>query len=139
MENGTHMGYLANDLARDIEIPTSTLSKWTSEFEKKSGILIKRNEKEQHIYSDRELKAFREIKNLLNNRVPFEDAITDAATMYLENESNHKDEVRLSKSELQEIIRKEVQSAIEEEREAMFKAIEVKMNEMKEWLKEVIR
>ncbi|MFC0272378.1 hypothetical protein ACFFIX_13130 [Metabacillus herbersteinensis] len=73
----------------------------------------KRSESEQHAYSDRELNAFREVKKLLNNEIPFSDAINDVALMF-------------SKSELQELIRVEVKCAIEEEREAFFNLIEAR-------------
>lgn len=131
--NNEQFGYFAKDLAIELEITTSSLRRWSLEFEKE-GYEFERNDKNQRIYYERDFKAFRELKRLLSNSVPFKDAIKAVVSMrmnaqkapsvYVENE----DIVRLSKRELEEIIQTSVKKAIEDEREAMFRAFEVKLN-----------
>lgn len=90
-----------------------------------------RNEKEQRIYYERDFKAFRELKKLLSNAVPFTDAIKAIASTDLENKnarqtlSVYSEMIRLSKHELEEIIVK----AIEKEREQMIKIFEEKLSD----------
>lgn len=128
MEN--EFGYFSKDVAIELEITTSTLRRWSIELEKE-GYHFNRNEKEQRIYYERDFKAFRELKKLLSNSVPFTDAIKAIASTDFENKnagqtpSVYSDMIRLSKRELQEIIK----SAIEEEREILLDEIQKKMNE----------
>jgi DNA-binding transcriptional MerR regulator len=137
MENANHFGYFAKDVASELEITTSTLRRWSIELEK-VGYSFERNEKEQRIYYEWDFKAFRELKKLLSMSVPFADAIKAVVSTDLDDKnasltpSVYKQELRLSKSELQEIVHQEVKKAIEEEREAMFKAFEAKMNDVVE-------
>lgn len=134
MENTNHFGYFAKDVAMELDITTSTLRRWSIELEK-AGYTIERNEKEQRIYYERDFKALREIKKLLSHSVAFVDTINAVVSMDLENQnaawtpSAHKQELRLSKDELKEIIHYEVKKAIEEDREIMFQAFEQKMND----------
>lgn len=135
MENGNNFGYFAKDVAADLEITTSTLRRWSIELEKME-YTFERNEKDQRIYYERDFKAFRELKKLLGNSVPFIDAVKAVSSMVLENKNASKtpsvynEEMRLSKHELHEIVHKAVKEAVEEEREAMFKAFEHKMNDI---------
>lgn len=128
-------GYFAKDVAADLEITTSTLRRWSIELEK-LNYSFERNEKEQRIYYERDFKAFRELKKLLSNSVPFVDAVKAVASMGMENKNASKtpsvfrEEIRLSRDELQEIIHQAVKAAVEEEREAMFQAFEHKMNDV---------
>ncbi|MEB6551126.1 DNA-binding protein [Heyndrickxia sporothermodurans] len=137
MEVTNQFGYFAKDVAAELEITTSTLRRWSIELEK-AGYIFERNKKEQRIYYERDFKAFRELKKLLTNSVAFVDAIKAVVSMDLEDKnasitpSVHKEELRLSKSELEELIHRTVKKAIEEEREAMFRAFETKMNDVVE-------
>jgi DNA-binding transcriptional MerR regulator len=137
MENANEFGYFAKDVAFELEVTTSTLRRWSIELEK-AGYSFERNEKEQRIYFERDFKAFRELKKLLSNSVPFADAIKAVVSMNLENKnasqtpSVYSDDIRVSKHELQEIVHKAVKEAIEKEREAMFRAFENKMNDVVE-------
>lgn len=69
------------------------------------------------------------------NNVAFADAIKAVASMDLEGKNAMKsprvftDEIRLSKSELEELIHKTVKKAIEEEREVMLQGFKMKMND----------
>lgn len=134
MENTNHFGYFAKDVATELEITTSTLRRWSIELEK-AGYTIERNEKEQRIYFERDFKALRELKKLLSHSVSFVDAIKAVTSMDLESQnatwtpSAYKQELRLSKHELQEVIHQEVKKAVEEEREMMFQVFEQKMKD----------
>lgn len=109
MENTNHFGYFAKDVAMELGITTSTLRRWSIELEK-AGYTIERNEKEQRIYYERDFKALRGIKKLLSHSVAFADAINAVVAMDVDYQnatwtpSAYKQELRLSKDELQEII-----------------------------------
>lgn len=128
---------LLKDVALELKITTSSLRRWSIELEK-LGYTFERNEKEQRIYYERDFKALRELKKLLANNVAFADAIKAVASMDLEEKNAMKsprvftDEIRLSKSELEELIHKTVKKAIEEEREDMLQGFEMKMNDAAE-------
>ena len=132
MESQNKFGYFAKDVATDLEITTSTLRRWSLELEKR-GYEFERNEKEQRIYYERDFKAFRELKKLLSNSVPFIDAVNAVVSMVLENKnavktpSVYKEEIRLSKQELQELVQLAVSKAIEKEREVILDAVEKKL------------
>lgn len=135
MENG--FGYFSKDVAIELEITTSTLRRWSIELEKQD-YFFQRNEKDQRIYYERDFKAFRELKKLIANSVPFADALNAVATRDFDSEnarqtpSVYSEMVRLSKHELHEIVHVAVKNAIEEEREAMFLAFENKLNDVVE-------
>lgn len=128
MEN--EFGYYSKDVANELGITTSTLRRWSIELEKE-GYIFHRNEKEQRIYYERDFKAFRELKKLLSNSVPFTDAIKAIASTDFENKnagqtpSVYSEMIRLSKRELEEIVTK----AIEKEHEKMIKVFEEKLND----------
>lgn len=123
------LGYFSKDLALELEITTSTLRRWSIALEK-NGYIFERNEKEQRVYYDRDFRALRELKLLLSNSIPFDNAIKVVASMDFENENPQKtpsvynEMIRLSKSELQLII----QSALEQEREIILAAMDEKLN-----------
>lgn len=137
MEDGHKFGYFAKDVAADLEVTTSTLRRWSLKLEE-LGYLFERNEKDQRIYYERDFKAFRELKKLISNSVSFEDATKAVISMDLDDKnasktpSVHAENIRLSKQELHELIHKAVKDAVEEEREAMFKAFEHKINNVLE-------
>lgn len=123
-------GYFSKDVAIELEITTSSLRRWSIELEKE-GYSFHRNDKDQRIYYERDFKALREFKKLLANSVPFSDATKAVASRDFETEnavrapSVYSDMIRLSKRELKEIIKKE----IENEREILLDAIQVKLND----------
>ncbi len=127
MEN--EFGYYSKDVAIELEITTSTLRRWSIELEKE-GYTFHRNEKEQRIYYERDFKAFRELKKLLSNNVPFKDAVKAIVSTDFENKNAHQTPsvysqmVRLSKHELEEVVTK----AIEKEHEQLMKVFEDKLN-----------
>lgn len=127
MEN--EFGYYSKDVAIELEITTSTLRRWSIELEKE-GYTFHRNEKEQRIYYERDFKAFRELKKLISNNVPFADAAKAIASINFDNKnanqtpSVYSEMVRLSKHELEQIIT----NAIEKEHEKMIKVFEEKLN-----------
>ena len=135
MENTSNFGYFAKDVASELQITTSSLRRWSIELEK-SGYSFERNEKDQRIYYERDFKAFRELKKLLSSSVSFIDAIKAVVSMDLENKNASKTpsvytgEIRLSKSELHEIVHHAVKEAIQEEREVMYQAFENKMTNL---------
>lgn len=128
MEN--EFGYFSKDVAIELEITTSTLRRWSIELEKQ-GYSFQRNEKEQRIYYERDFKAFRELKKLLANSVPFTDSIKSVVTRDFENENAQKmpsvysEIMRLSKREVEDIVKK----AIEDEREILLDALEKRMSD----------
>ncbi|MFE0507862.1 MerR family transcriptional regulator [Peribacillus butanolivorans] len=134
MVNSKSFGYFSKDVALELKITTSSLRRWSIDLEK-LGYTFERNEKEQRIYYERDFKALRELKKLLANNVAFADAVKAVVSMNLEGKNAVKsprvftDEIRLSKSELEELIHKTVKKAIEEEREIMFQGFEMKMND----------
>ena len=137
MENTESYGYFAKDVALNLDITTSTLRRWSIELEK-LNYTFERNNKDQRIYYERDFKAFRELKKLLANDVPLADALKAVVSMDLDTKnavqtpSVYKDEIRVSKSELEDLIHKSVKQAVEEEREAMLKAFELKINDVVE-------
>lgn len=134
MENGNQFGYFSKDMALELEVTTSTLRRWSIELEK-LGYSFKRNDKDQRIYYERDFKIFRKLKELLKNDLSMENAVhavialaqtlPETPNVHIENDK----EVRFSKSELENIIHSAVKAAIEEEREMMFKAFEMKLND----------
>ncbi|ARJ37750.1 DNA-binding protein [Sporosarcina ureae] len=128
MENG--FGYFSKDVAIELEITTSTLGRWSIELEKQ-GYTFQRNKKEQRIYYERDFKAFRELKKLLANSVPFVDSINAVVTRDILNEnaqnmpSVYSETMRLSKREVEDIVKK----AIEDEREILLDALEKRMSD----------
>lgn len=122
-------GYFSKDVAQELQITTSSLRRWSIELENE-GYNFQRNEKKQRIYYERDFKAFRELKKLLANSVPFTDAIKAICTRDFEEEnaqqtpSVYSEMVRLSKRELQDIVKQ----AVEEEREILLQAIQEKLD-----------
>jgi DNA-binding transcriptional MerR regulator len=155
LSNASEYGYFAKDVAADLEVTTSTLRRWSIELEK-AGYKFERNEKDQRIYYDRDFKAFRELKKLINNSVVLIDAINAVVSMDLEGlnasqtPSVYREETRLTKQFLEEIlderINKAIQKAFEEGRQQgqreikeMIKKIEKRSEERDDNLMSVIR
>jgi len=155
LSNASEYGYFAKDVAADLEVTTSTLRRWSIELEK-AGYKFERNEKDQRIYYDRDFKAFRELKKLINNSVVLIDAINAVVSMDVEGlnasqtPSVYREETRLTKQFLEEIldkkINKAIQQAFEEGRQQgqkeikeMMKKIEKRSEERDDNLMSVIR
>ncbi|MED4018560.1 MerR family transcriptional regulator [Sutcliffiella cohnii] len=125
-------GYFAKDVASELGVTTSTLRRWSIQLEKK-GYFFERNDKDQRIYYERDYKAFRELKQLLNKSVPFINAVNVVISKNLveknapQTPSVFEEEVRLSKRELEELVHQSVQKAIEKERELIIDVIEKKL------------
>lgn len=155
LSNASEYGYFAKDVAADLEVTTSTLRRWSIELEK-AGYKFERNEKDQRIYYDRDFKAFRELKKLINNSVVLIDAINAVVSMDVEGlnasqtPSVYREETRLTRQLLEEIldekINKAIQQAFEEGRQQghkeikeIIKKIEKRSEERDENLMSVIR
>jgi DNA-binding transcriptional MerR regulator len=155
LSNASEYGYFAKDVAADLEVTTSTLRRWSIELEK-AGYKFERNEKDQRIYYDRDFKAFRELKKLINNSVVLIDAINAVVSMDVEGlnasqtPSVYREETRLTRQFLEEIldkkINKAIQQAFEEGRQQgqkeikeMMKKIEKRSEERDDNLMSVIR
>lgn len=141
---GEHMnefGAFAKEVAAMLDVNSNTLRRWAIELEKK-GYQFERNEKEQRIYYKRDIMALKKLQHLLGERISMEDACTRVAddhikliemeqTLSVHEEKQEKSvQITLSKDDLEELIERSVKKAVEEEREAMFKAFELKMNSM---------
>ncbi|WP_081356497.1 DUF3967 domain-containing protein [Priestia aryabhattai] len=145
MSNASEYGYFAKDVAADLEVTTSTLRRWSIELEK-AGYKFERNEKDQRIYYERDFKAFRELRKLINNNVVLVDAIKAIVSMDVEglNASQtpgvYREETRLTKQLLEELldekINKAIQQAFEEGRRQGQKEIKDTINKMEQRSKE---
>lgn len=74
-------GYYAKTVAEDINISPNTLRRWSIELEKQ-GYRIERSEKNNRIYYERDYKAFRELKKLLDAGVSMESATSTIANSF---------------------------------------------------------
>ncbi|OHY73418.1 hypothetical protein BCV52_26430 [Priestia aryabhattai] len=145
LSNASEYGYFAKDVAADLEVTTSTLRRWSIELEK-AGYKFERNEKDQRIYYERDFKAFRELRKLINNNVVLVDAIKAIVSMDVEglNASQtpgvYREETRLTKQLLEELldekINKAIQQAFEEGRRQGQKEIKDTINKMEQRSKE---
>jgi len=134
MDTLDKFGYFAKDVSLQLDMNPSTLRRWCIELEK-AGYVFERNEHNQRIFYERDFNSFRKLKELLNKNLSMDNAVhavismvqTQSQTPTVQMKIN--DEVRLSKSDLREIIQQEIQKAIHEEREVMFQAFERKLND----------
>jgi DNA-binding transcriptional MerR regulator len=145
LSNASEYGYFAKDVAADLEVTTSTLRRWSIELEK-AGYKFERNEKDQRIYYERDFKAFRELKKLINNNVVLVDAINAVVSMDVEGlnasqtPSVYREETRLTKQLLEELldekINKAIQQAFEEGRQQGREEIKEIINKVEQRSKE---
>ncbi|WEA47304.1 DUF3967 domain-containing protein [Priestia aryabhattai] len=118
MSNASEYGYFAKAVAAQVEVATSTLRRWSIDLEK-AGYIFERNEKDQRIYYERDFKAFREIKKLVNNDVLLSDAINAVVAMDLDGlnaaqtPSVHREETRLTKQYIEEMLDDKINAAIQ--------------------------
>jgi DNA-binding transcriptional MerR regulator len=129
-------GFFSKEVALKLDINASTLRQWSLAMEKE-GYEFHRNDKEQRIYYDRDINLLFELKNLIEKTRNRDDAIkqvvsrqksVDNAEKLLSVNENERDNITVSKSDLEELIQMSVEKAIEKERDAMFKAFETKLN-----------
>jgi len=137
-ENGkneeTLKSYWAKDIAELLDISTSNLRRWSIDLENE-GYSFYRDEHHRRAYLEKDIMPLKKLKEFLANNMSKNDAIKAVVSMFPSDNNGvitipvNDDEVRLSKLELQEIVQEAVREAIEEEREAMFKAFEHKIND----------
>lgn len=127
-------GFFSKEVALKLDINASTLRQWCLAMEKE-GYEFERNDKDQRIFYDRDINLLFELKNLIEKTRNREDAIktivsrkksVDNVEKTLSVNENERDNITVSKSDLEELIQK----AVEKEREAMFQAFERKMNDV---------
>lgn len=131
-------GSFSKEVAISLDINPNTLRRWSLELEKQ-GYVFSRNEKDQRIYYDRDILTLNTFRGLLEKTQSLENAAKAAVKRAKDKDNAEKtlsvigknsDKITLSKEDLQELIERSVKKAVEEEREAMFKAFEHKMNSM---------
>jgi DNA-binding transcriptional MerR regulator len=144
MENANEFGTLSKEVAIHLDINPNTLRRWSLELEK-HGYIFERNNKDQRIYYERDIQALSELKIILDKGQSMENATKSVATKHKERKNAEKtlsviiddekndEKIALSKRELKLMIESTVQEsvlkAIEQEREVMFKAFELKMSD----------
>ncbi|MCM3800060.1 DNA-binding protein [Caldibacillus thermoamylovorans] len=130
-------GSFSKEIAALLDISPNTLRRWSIDLEKK-GYVFDRNDKDQRIYYKRDVFALKKLQQLINERVPMENALSIVSSEYnnkrelsqtLSVHEKKDTQITLSKDELESIIESTVEKAITKEREAMFKAFELKMND----------
>lgn len=137
MENSNHeetqKAYWAKDIAELLDITTSNLRRWSIDLES-AGYHFYRDEHNRRAYFEKDIMPLKKMKEFLANNMSKNDAIKAVISMFPQDEHTvftipvNDDSIRISKCELQEIV-KEV---IEEEREMMFRAFEHKLNDVVE-------
>lgn len=140
MENATEYGTLAKEVALHLGVSPNTLRRWSLELEKQH-YLFERNAKGQRIYYERDIQALSECKMILNNGGSMENAATAVAVKFIEQKNAQKtlsviiderendENLTLSMRDLESMIETAVQKAVEQEREVMLQALELKMND----------
>lgn len=130
--------YWAKDIADLLEITTSNLRRWSIDLEN-AGYRFYRDEHNRRAYFEKDIMPLRKLKEFLANNMSKNDAIKAVISMFPQDNNGaltipvNDDTMRISKRELQEIVK----NAIEEEREMMFRAFEAKMNdviEKRDWI-----
>jgi hypothetical protein len=93
-----------------------------------------RDEHNRRAYFEKDIMPLKKLKELLSNNMSKNDAIKAVISMYPQVDNGvitspvNDDTIRVSKRELQEIVK----SAIEDEREVMFRVFEAKLNDVVE-------
>lgn len=123
--------YWAKDIADLLEITTSNLRRWSIDLEN-AGYRFYRDEHNRRAYVEKDIMPLRKLKEFLSNNMSKNDAIKAVVSMFPQEETMsltipvNDDEIRISKRELQEIVKE----AVEEEREFMFRAFEAKIDDI---------
>lgn len=71
--SGNTYGYFAKTVAGNLQISPNTLRRWSLELEKQ-GYEFDRSDSNKRIYYEKDMKAFRELKSLLDAAVSMENA-----------------------------------------------------------------
>ncbi|MER2460446.1 MerR family transcriptional regulator [Bacillus subtilis] len=144
MENGNEFGTLSKEVAIYLDINPNTLRRWSLELEK-HGYIFERNTKEQRIYYERDIQTLSELKIILDKGQSMDNATKAIASKHKDRKNAEKtlsviingerdnEQITLSKRDLESMIESTVEKAvikaIEQEREAIFCAFELKMND----------
>lgn len=129
----TQKAYWAKDIAQLLDISTSNLRRWSIDLEN-VGYRFYRDEHNRRAYLEKDIMPLKKLKEFLGNSMSKNDAVNAVVAMFPKDENGvitapvNNDYMRVSKRELQEIVKE----AIEEEREMMFKAFETKMDDVVE-------
>lgn len=137
MMNGVNtIGYFAKEVALKVDINTSTLRQWCLAMEK-LDYTFERNDKEQRIFYESDINMFFEVKREINKTRNRDNAIKTVVSRYLYEKNSEKtssvrgyehDNVVISVQELERIIERSVNRAIENEREIMLEGFERRIN-----------
>ncbi|WP_252406888.1 MerR family transcriptional regulator [Bacillus subtilis] len=128
-------GFFSKDVAESLNITSSSLRRWAAEMEK-CGYKFTRNDKDQRIYFENDIRALEELKKLLSSSHPLKSAVKTVVENedYFKNAPTDDDNSKLSftKDQLKQLIGQEVKAALEEEREAFLQILEEKMTNVVE-------
>jgi len=119
MSNASEYGYFAKNVATNLEVTTSTLRRWSIELEK-AGYTFERNNKDQRIYYQHDINAFKRLKELVNEGTTLIDAINIVISIDSEaldtqkTPSVYQPETRLTVQHLEEILDKKINKAVQE-------------------------
>ncbi|MFN6793812.1 MerR family transcriptional regulator [Bacillus sp. TD11] len=102
-------GYFAQEVAKQLDINTNTLRRWSIELEKMEYI-FERNERNQRIYYENDIDILKQMKEYLNQNWKLEEA----ATRSMENneENAQKTDSVHEENEVQVTLRKRSESDI---------------------------
>ncbi|OXS72953.1 MerR family transcriptional regulator [Domibacillus enclensis] len=140
MENAQEYGALSKEVALHLNINPNTLRRWSLELEK-HGYHFERNNKGQRIYYERDLRALSECKMILEKGQSMENATKAIASRFIEQNNAQKtlgvildskedaENITLSKRDLESIVESAVMKAMENERETLLEAIQLKMTD----------
>ncbi|KFM95683.1 MerR family transcriptional regulator [Bacillus clarus] len=78
-------GYFAQEVAKQLDINTNTLRRWSIELEKMDYI-FERNERNQRIYYENDIDVLKQMKEYLNQNWKLEEAATRSMDIIEENE-----------------------------------------------------
>ncbi|WP_100618274.1 MerR family transcriptional regulator [Bacillus cereus] len=77
-------GYFAQEVAKQLDINTNTLRRWSIELEKMDYI-FERNERNQRIYYENDIEILKQMKEYLNQNWKLEEAATRSIDNIEEN------------------------------------------------------
>ncbi|WP_440604696.1 MerR family transcriptional regulator [Bacillus sp. GB_SG_008] len=77
-------GYFAQEVAKQLDINTNTLRRWSIELEKMDYV-FDRNERKQRIYYEKDIDILKQMKEYLNQNWKLEEAATRSIDITEEN------------------------------------------------------
>lgn len=125
-------GFFSKEVALKLDINASTLRQWCLAMEKE-GYEFQRNDKEQRIFYDRDINLLFELQNLIEKTRNREDAIkqivsrsksVDNAKKLLSVNENERDNITISKVDLEELIQKAVDKTTEQQNKLVLQLME---------------